>query len=365
MKLLSAPMDDGLLLRDLALPAEGIGPAASHRRDAAEPSRNHDYGRHRRNVVDAIRARARTSSRRRGKTRSGSPTFARRLPGPCRRRVVQLTHPSAALKQRYNFENIVGKSEPMLRLLRHHRPGCSSRATCSFRARANGKERISKAIHATRLQGPGLFPSKPARAIGTDSESDALRPPQRRLHIGSPRKKALRRANGGTLFLMRWYDVHGLREDHASLKDVRLIPWRVQEIQVEVSIIAATKVTCRRPYARAASAKTSSIAERHSGNAALRSAGKDIHLLPLTSSSFTRRRMAPKIACSLPEAMRIIRTTVARQCARAPRNAMERGVVLYIRRSIRRISADTIEGDLLGIASRPPAKCSSRSNGRD
>src|SRR5579884_3152864 len=60
--------------------------------------------------------------------------------------VVQLKR---ALKQRYNFENIVGKSEPMLRLFDTIAQVAPSRATVLVQGESGtGKELIAKALHA-------------------------------------------------------------------------------------------------------------------------------------------------------------------------------------------------------------------------
>src|SRR4029434_3123800 len=54
-----------------------------------------------------------------------------------------------ALKQRYNFENIVGKSEPMLRIFDLIAQVAPSRSTILIQGESGtGKELIAKAIHA-------------------------------------------------------------------------------------------------------------------------------------------------------------------------------------------------------------------------
>jgi hypothetical protein len=74
------------------------------------------------NVVDAIRAGAKTSSRSPGTTKSCSPTFA--PPSPATSAEEEVVQLKRTLKQRYNFENIVGKSEP-----------CCASSTSSRRSR--------------------------------------------------------------------------------------------------------------------------------------------------------------------------------------------------------------------------------------
>jgi len=66
-----------------------------------------------------------------------------------------------ALKQRYNFEHIVGKSEAMLKIFEPGRPGRASRSTVLLQGESGtGKELIAKAIHlnSQRPSGPS-FPS--------------------------------------------------------------------------------------------------------------------------------------------------------------------------------------------------------------
>ena len=54
-----------------------------------------------------------------------------------------------ALKQRYNFQNIIGKSEPMLRILDLVAQVAPSRSTILIQGETGtGKELIAKAIHA-------------------------------------------------------------------------------------------------------------------------------------------------------------------------------------------------------------------------
>jgi DNA-binding NtrC family response regulator len=65
--------------------------------------------------------------------------------------VVQLKR---TLKQRYSFENIVGKSEPMLRLFDLVAQVAPSRSTVLIQGESGtGKELVAKAIHATRRGG--------------------------------------------------------------------------------------------------------------------------------------------------------------------------------------------------------------------
>src|ERR1700721_355711 len=61
----------------------------------------------------------------------------------------ELVQLKRTLKQRYNFENIVGKSEPMLRLFDLVAQAAPSRSTVLIQGESGtGKELIAKALHA-------------------------------------------------------------------------------------------------------------------------------------------------------------------------------------------------------------------------
>src|SRR5277367_3356902 len=99
------------------------------------------------NVVDAIRAGAQNFVQ---KPWDNEKLLADIRAAIARHRaeeeVVQLKR---TLKQRYNFENIVGKSEPMLRLFDLVAQVAPSRSTVLIQGESGtGKELIAKALHA-------------------------------------------------------------------------------------------------------------------------------------------------------------------------------------------------------------------------
>ena len=97
-----------------------------------------------------------------------------------------------ALKQRYNFENIVGKSEPMLQDFRPGGAGAPSRSTVLLQGESGtGKELIAKAIHLNSPRRDKPFvPSIPARCR-RPAGIHALRPREGRVHQRIASKKGL------------------------------------------------------------------------------------------------------------------------------------------------------------------------------
>ena len=98
-----------------------------------------------------------------------------------------------ALKQRYNFHNIVGKSEIMLRIFDLVSQVAPSRSTVLIQGESGtGKELIAKALHANSPR-----KDKPFVPVNTGSmpsellESNTLRPRQRRIHFGHRHQEGL------------------------------------------------------------------------------------------------------------------------------------------------------------------------------
>ncbi len=198
------------------------------------------------NVVDAIRAGAENFVQ---KPWDNEKLLADIRAAVARHRaeeeVVQLKR---TLKQRYNFENIVGKSEPMLRLFDLVAQVAPSRSTVLIQGESGtGKELIAKAIHANSPRGIGPFVPVNTGAVPSDLlESTLFGHVKGAFTSAVTAKKGLFEvANGGTLFL----DEIGTMGMDMQAKILRVLQDRrfmhlggVQEIQVDVRIIAATNV---------------------------------------------------------------------------------------------------------------------------
>src|SRR2546426_2907863 len=153
-----------------------------------------------------------------------------------------------ALKQRYNFENIVGKSEPMLKIFDLVAQVAASRSTVLLQGESGtGKELIAKAIH---LHSPRR--DRPFVPVNTGSMPPDLLESTLFGHVKGAFTSAIASKKGlfeiadrGTLFL----DEIGTMGMDTQSKILRVLQDRkfmhlggVHEIQVDVRIIAATNV---------------------------------------------------------------------------------------------------------------------------
>src|SRR5437588_782590 len=153
-----------------------------------------------------------------------------------------------ALKQRYNFENIVGKSEPMLRIFDLIAQVAPSRSTVLLQGESGtGKELIAKAIHLNSARADRAFVPVNAGSMPTDLlESTLFGHVKGAFTSAIASKKGLFEvADRGTLFL----DEIGTMSLETQSKILRVLQDRrfmhlggVTEIQVDVRIIAATNV---------------------------------------------------------------------------------------------------------------------------
>src|SRR5882757_3645729 len=156
-----------------------------------------------------------------------------------------------ALKQRYNFENIVGKSEPMLKIFDLVAQVANSRSTVLLQGESGtGKEVIAKAIH---LHSPRR--DKPFVPVNTGSMPTDLRESTLFGHVKGAFTSAIASKKGlfevadkGTLFL----DEIGTMGMETQAKLLRVLQEKkfmhlggVQEITVDVRILAATNVDLR------------------------------------------------------------------------------------------------------------------------
>jgi DNA-binding NtrC family response regulator len=153
-----------------------------------------------------------------------------------------------ALKQRYNFENIVGKSEPMLKIFDLVAQVAPSRSTILLQGESGtGKELIAKAIH---LNSPRR--ERPFVPVNTGSMPPDLLESILFGHVKgaftsavASKKGLFEIADRGTLFL----DEIGTMTLDTQSKILRVLQDRkfmhlggVHELQVDVRIIAATNV---------------------------------------------------------------------------------------------------------------------------
>src|ERR1700726_4085796 len=156
-----------------------------------------------------------------------------------------------ALKQRYNFENIVGKSEPMLKMFDLVAQVAPSRSTVLLQGESGtGKELIAKAIHLNSTRR-----DRPFVPVNTGSMPPGLLESALFGHVKgaftsavASKKGLFEVADRGTLFL----DEIGTMSMDTQSKILRVLQDRkfmhlggVQEIQADVRIIAATNVDLR------------------------------------------------------------------------------------------------------------------------
>ncbi len=156
-----------------------------------------------------------------------------------------------ALKQRYNFENIVGKSEAMLSIFDLVAQVAPSRSTVLIQGESGtGKELIAKALHANSPRRDKPFVPVNTGAMPSDLlESTLFGHTKGAFTSAIATKKGLFDvANSGTLFL----DEIATMGMDTQAKILRVLQDRrfkqlggVSEIQVDVRIIAATNVDLR------------------------------------------------------------------------------------------------------------------------
>ena len=156
------------------------------------------------------------------------------------------------LKQRYNFSNIVGKSEIMLKVFDLVAQVAPSRSTVLIQGESGtGKELIAKAIHANSPR-----KEKPFVPINTGAMPSELLESTLFGHVKgaftsaiASKKGLFEVANGGTLFL----DEIATMGMDTQAKILRVLQDRrfmhlggIQELQVDVRIIAATNIDLRK-----------------------------------------------------------------------------------------------------------------------
>ncbi|MGH9467360.1 MAG: sigma-54-dependent transcriptional regulator [Terriglobales bacterium] len=153
-----------------------------------------------------------------------------------------------ALKQRYSLENIIGKSEAMLRVFDWIAQVAPSRSTVLLQGESGtGKEVIAKAIHANSPRAQGPFVPVNSGSMATDLLESTLFGHVRGAFTGAiaPKKGLFEIADRGTIFL----DEIGNMSLETQAKILRVLQDRrfmrlgsVDEVQVDVRVIAATNV---------------------------------------------------------------------------------------------------------------------------
>ena len=264
--------------------------------------------------------------------------------------VIQLKR---TLKQRYNFENIIGKSEPMLRLFDTVAQVAPSRSTVLIQGESGtGKELIAKAIHNNSPRRDKLFIPVNTGAIPSDLlESTLFGHVKGAFTSAINAKKGLFEvANGGTLFL----DEIGTMSMDMQAKILRVLQDRrfmhlggTSEIQVDVRIVAATNVNLQQAV------KDGRFREDlfYRLNVIcldlppLRQRREDIPLLAQHFLRFYALENGTEAPTLSPEALRILMDHEWPGNVRELENAMERGVVLSTTRTI---TPDLLPSQLTG-----------------
>ena len=264
--------------------------------------------------------------------------------------VVQLKR---ALKQRYNFENIVGKSEPMLRLFDLIAQVAPSRSTVLIQGESGtGKELIAKALHANSPRRDKPFVPVNTGAVPSELlESTLFGHVKGAFTSAIAAKKGLFEvANGGTLFL----DEIGTMGMDMQAKILRVLQDRrfmhlggTEEIQVDVRILAATNVDLQQAvregrFREDLFYRLNVICLELPP---LRARRQDIPLLSAHFLKLYADENGTPVPSLAPEAMRILMDYEWPGNVRELENAMERGVVLTTTKTI---TPDLLPASLTG-----------------
>jgi DNA-binding NtrC family response regulator len=157
-----------------------------------------------------------------------------------------------ALKQRYSFPNIIGKSERMLRILDLVTQIAPSRATILITGETGtGKELIAKAIHANSARADQMFVAVNSGSVPADLLESALFGHVKGAFTGAiaARKGYFEIANKGTIF----FDEIGTISQETQAKLLRVIQERefmpvgsTDVLKVDVRILAATNADLKK-----------------------------------------------------------------------------------------------------------------------
>ncbi|ADW69254.1 sigma-54-dependent transcriptional regulator [Granulicella tundricola] len=264
--------------------------------------------------------------------------------------VIQLKR---TLKQRYNFENIIGKSEPMLRLFDTVAQVAPSRSTVLLQGESGtGKELIAKAIHQNSPRRDKPFIPVNTGAIPSDLLESSLFGHVKGAFTSaiSAKKGLFEVANGGTLFL----DEIGTMSMDMQAKILRVLQDRrfmhlggTTELQVDVRIVAATNVNLQQAV------KDGRFREDlfYRLNVItlelppLRQRREDVPLLAQHFLKFYAEENGTEAPSLSPEALRVLMDYEWPGNVRELENAMERGVVLSTTRTL---TPDLLPSQLTG-----------------
>ncbi|MDE3105946.1 MAG: sigma-54-dependent Fis family transcriptional regulator [Acidobacteriota bacterium] len=247
--------------------------------------------------------------------------------------IIQLKR---TLKQRYNFENIVGKSDPMLRLFDVVAQIAPSRSTVLLQGESGtGKELIAKAIHANSSRRDKPFVAVNTGAVPSDLlESTLFGHVKGAFTSAVASKKGLFEvANGGTLFL----DEIGTMSMDMQAKILRVLQDRrfmhlggTSEIQVDVRIVAATNVNLQEAV-REGKFREDLFYRLNViclELPPLRARREDVPLLAAHFLRYYAEENGVAVPTLSPEALRVLMDYEWPGNVRELENAMERGVVL-------------------------------------
>ncbi len=292
------------------------------------------------NVVDAIRAGAKNFVQ---KPWDNEKLLADMRTSIARHRAeVEVVQLKRVLKQRYNFENIVGKSEPMLRLFDIVAQVAPSRSTVLLQGESGtGKELIAKALHANSPRRDKPFVPVNTGAVPSDLLESTLFGHVRGAFTSavSSKKGLFEIANGGTLFL----DEIGTMGLDMQAKILRVLQDRrfmqlggVTEMQVDVRIVAATNVNLQNAVreGRFREDLFYRLNVISLDLPPLRARRGDIPLLATHFLKFYAEENATGERVLSPEALRVLMEYEWPGNVRELENAMERGVVLSTSRVI-------------------------------
>jgi DNA-binding NtrC family response regulator len=240
------------------------------------------------------------------------------------------------LKQRYSFDNIIGKSDPMLRLFDVVVQVAPSRSTVLVQGESGtGKELIAKALHANSPRRDRPFVPVNTGAVPSELLESTLFGHVRGAFTSaiSSKKGLFEVADGGTLFL----DEIGTMGMDMQAKILRVLQDRrfmqlggTQEIQVDVRIIAATNVNLQNAvregrFREDLFYRLNVIALELPP---LRTRKSDIPLLSQHFLDFYAKENEAEQKVLSPEALRILMDYDWPGNVRELENAMERGIVL-------------------------------------